>query len=331
MRVKLAAAIALAAAPALARPRAPKNVPEADALLERAFSFPEAGCAARGRIQFFRRDEKPKGLGTAVYTLPDGRLRREIHPKGPSKPAALVIVDDGREQTLYIPKPDRFWTGRMERESAADALARLKAIYEISVSTGGRVAKRRTWRLDFRAPDGPLRRSFWVDRESGLLLKTETYRYDGAVARRERLLRLETPAAVEPGLFALAASSGAAAKPLIPPDRLVSFGVPVRFPRWSPLGFLALDARGANRGASIFYSDGAASYAVFEGPADADSGLNEKLGRVVRLKDGSSARLLPAGDGAALVRRSAAGALFVVGDLADEELVRVAESVEGGR
>lgn len=331
MRAKLAAALMLAAVSSSARPRVPKNMPEADALLARAFAFPEAGCVARGRIQFFRRDEKPKGLGTVVYTLPDGRLRREIHPRGPSKPAALVIVDDGREQTLHIPKPDRFWTGRMERESAAVAIARLKSIYEISVSTGGRVAKRRTWRLDFRAPNGPLRRTFWVDRESGLLLKTETYRYDGAVARRERLLRLETPAAVEPGLFALTASSGAAAKPLIPPDRLVSFDVPVRFPRWSPLGFLALDARGANRGVNIFYSDGAANYSVFEGPTDADSGLNEKLGREVRLKDGSSARLLPAGDGAALVRRSAAGTLFVVGDLADEELVHVADSLGAAR
>jgi hypothetical protein len=329
MRAEVFAAVLLAASSAGARTRVPKNRPDADAALSRVASFPSEPCLAHGRIQFFRAGKKPKGIGTRVYTRPNGFLRLEILEKGPRKPPAMVVTDDGHERRLSIPKLNREWTGVFARESDADAIARLKSIYDISVSTGGHVAKRKTWRIDFHAPGGLLRRSFWVDRVSGLLLKTEEYRYDGSLARRERIVKLELPASLPDGLAETVGGSEPMIAPLIPPDPPVP-GTHTRFPRWSPLGFLPMDARAAGGGARISYGDGAARYEVFEGPADADSGLDEKAGREVRLKDGSTARLLPAGDGAALVRRTDSGTLAISGDLADEELVRVAESVEAG-
>jgi hypothetical protein len=99
------------------------------------------------------------------------------------------------------------------------------------------------------------------------------------------------------------------------------------FPRWAPLGFLPIEAGARDGGALMRYVDGAASFTVFEAPGNTESGIDENGGREVKLKDGSIARLLPAGAGAALVRRSGARLLVVSGDLADEELVRVAESV----
>lgn len=328
MRAEILACLLLAAAPCGARSRAPKNVPGADALLAGLSTAPSAGGVARGRIQFFRSGGKPKGLGTTLYALPDGRLRREIRDKGPRKPAALILLDDGRTSSVYLPKLNRLWTGTSARETPAREAERLKSVYEIAVSTGGRVAKRRTWRLNFSAPGGRVRRSFWVDRDSGLLLKTETYRYDGTLARRERLVNLETPAEVDPGLFAAAQFAGAETRPLAPPDPMAPGA---RFPRWTPPGFLPLEARAQDGGALARYGDGAASFTVFTGPADAPSGLDEKVGRAARLGDGTEVRLLPAGEGAALVRRSAAGLLVIAGDLADEELARVAESVGNAR
>ncbi len=330
MKAELAVLLLLGAVPAQARSRAPKNIPDADAALASITSFPARPCAARGRVQFFRSGRKPKGFGTTVYALPDGRLRREVRDKGPRKPAAQVIVDDGRTQSVYLAKASLLWSGAVAREPSARTLSRLKAIYTVAVSTGGHVAKLATWRLNFFAPGGPLRRSFWVDRKTGLLLKTETYRYDGTLSRRERLVKLETPAAMDPALFVSAAPSGTAARPLIPPDPPVA-GIAARFPRWAPLGFLPLEARAQDGGALIVYGDGEARFTVFEGPAGASSGLDERLGREVRLPDGMTARLLPAGDGAALVRRTGAGLLVVSGDLADEELARVAESLEEAR
>jgi hypothetical protein len=329
MRASLAAAILLAALPAAARTRAPKNIPDADQALAKIAAFPSQPCLAHGRIQFFREGKKPKGIGTTVYTRPDGFLRREILEKGPHEPAAMVITDDGREQTLSIAKLGRVWAGAIPRESESEALARLKSIYDISVSTGGHVAKKKTWRIDFRAPGGALRRSFWVDRESGLLLKTEEYRYDGTLARRERIVKLEMPAE-NPPLGTSGADRAPNAQPLIPADPPVP-GTSTRFPRWMPLGFLPLEARAESGGARIAYGDGASRYSVFEGPAGAESGLDEKSGREFHLRDGSAARLLPAGDGAGLVIRTPTQTLVISGDLADEELVRVAESLEAAR
>jgi hypothetical protein len=332
MKANLAAALLLAALPAAARSRAPKNIPTADEALAHITSFPSEPCLAHGRIQFFREGKKPKGIGTTVYTSPDGFLRRDIFEKGPRKPAAMTIVDDGRQQRLLIPKLDREWDGVVAREPGGDALARLKSIYEISVSTGGHVAKMTTWRIDFRAPGGPLRRSFWVDRKSGLLLKTEEYRYDGALARRERIVKLEMPAeSTQLGLvIAMPSDQNRGPQPLIPADPPVQ-GTSTHFPRWMPLGFLPLEARAESGGARISYGDGAAQYTVLEAPAGTDSGLDEKAGREIHLKDGSAARLLPAGDGAGLVLRTPTRTLVIAGDLADEELVRVAESVEAAR
>jgi len=327
MKADLAAALLLAALPAAARTRAPKNIPTADEALARITSFPSEPCLAHGRIQFFRDGQKPKGIGTRVYTRPDGFLRREILEKGPHKPAAMIITDDGKTQDVYIPKLPREWSGEVARESGADSLARLKSIYDISISTGGHVAKKTTWRIDFRAPGGPLRRSFWVDRATGLLLKTEEYRYDGSLARRERILKLEMPV----GSDSLGKErDGHPPRSLIPSDPPVP-GTSTRFPRWMPLGFLPLEARAESGGARITYGDGAAQYTVLEAPAGTNSGLDEKTGREIHLKDGSAARLLPAGDGAGLVLRTSTQTLVIAGDLADEELVRVAESVEAER
>lgn len=185
-RFELAVLLALAAVPASARPRAPR--PEADALLLRMLAGPATGYAAVERVQVFPPGKKPKALKADLTALPGGRVRREVRPA--RKNASPVV-----------------WVSDPERPDAA--LARLKDLYAFSVSTGGVVAKRRTWKVDLHLRKGApvLRRSLWVDRDSGLLLKRETYRDDGSLRRRERLVKLELPAAV-PASFAEAPPPG---------------------------------------------------------------------------------------------------------------------------
>lgn len=189
-RFELAVLLALAAVPAAARPRAPR--PDAEALLRKMLAGPATGYAAVERVQVFLPGRRPKALKADVSGLPGGLVRREVRPS--SRKAAPVV---------WVEAP----------ESPDAALARLRGLYSISVSTGGVVAKRKTWKLDLRLKNGApvLRRSLWVDRDSGLLLKRETYRDDGSLRRRERVVKLELPASAAP--FAEAPPPG----PWLPP------------------------------------------------------------------------------------------------------------------
>jgi hypothetical protein len=213
MKFKLAVFLALAAAPLHAKPRAP--LPDADALVLKALAGPATGYAAVERVQVFLPGGKPKAIKANITALPGRAVRREVLP-AKKKAAPFVQV--------------------REREAAAAGLARLRSIYEISVSTGGVVAKRKTWKIELRLKSGTLRRALWVDRDSGLLMKRETYRNDGSLARRERLVKLSLPAPVEPAALTPDPSSGP----------------------WAPDGFVfAGESGGARR-----YSNGLESYEV---------------------------------------------------------------------
>jgi hypothetical protein len=183
-KFKLAVLLALAAVPLHSKPRAPR--PGADELLLKTLAGPATSYAAVERVQVFLPGQKPKALKVDI-TARQGRVRREVLPLR-KKSAPLVEIK--------------------VRERAESGLARLRSIYEIAVSTGGVVAKRKTWKIELRLKSGTLRRVLWVDRDSGLLMKRETYRNDGSLARRERLVKLEIPAAVDPASLKPEPSSG---------------------------------------------------------------------------------------------------------------------------
>lgn len=212
MRYNLAVLLVLAALPLQAKPRAAR--PGADALILKALAGPATGYSAVERVQVFLPGKKPKALKVNVTGLPAGQVRREVLPL--KKKAASIVEVRGPE------KPEA-------------GLARLRSVYDIAVSTGGVVAKRKTWKLELRLKSGVLRRALWVDRSSGLLMKRETYRDDGTLRRRERIVKLELPAAV-PASFKLAPASGP----------------------WTPEGFAFAGESGGTRR----YTNGLESYEV---------------------------------------------------------------------
>lgn len=187
-RFELAVALVLAAVPLQAKPRALK--PSADELILKMLAGPATSYVAVERVQVLLPGKKPKALKVNITAISE-RVRREVLPSR-KKAASLVEIK--------------------VREKAGAGLARLRSIYEIAVSTGGVVAKRKTWKIALRLKSGTLRRALWVDRDSGLLMKRETYRDDGSLARRERLVKLDLPAAVDPATFA----SGPAVGPWVP-------------------------------------------------------------------------------------------------------------------
>jgi hypothetical protein len=212
MRFKLAVLLALTAVPLHAKPRAPR--PGAEELMLKALAGPATSYAAVERVQVFLPGKKPKALKVDV-TAASGRVRRVFVP-AKKKAAPLVEV--------------------REREKPEAGLTRLRSLYELSVSTGGVVAKRKTWKVELRLKRGTLRRALWVDRDSGLLMKRETYRDDGTLARRERIVKLELPAPVD--------QASLKAEPALGP--------------WKPDGFVAAgESAGARR-----YSNGLESYEI---------------------------------------------------------------------
>lgn len=212
-RCKLAVLLALAALPLQAKPRAPR--PGAEELINKMLVGPATSYVAVERVQVFLPGKKPKALKVNITALPRGPIRRIFLP--PNKKAApLVQVRD--------------------REEAFHGNPRLLGNFDISVSTGGVVAKRKTWKLELRLKSGVLRRTLWVDRDSGLLMKRETYRDDGTLRRRERIVKLELPSAVDPALSKAARTPGP----------------------WMPDGFVFTGESGRRR----HYSNGLESYVI---------------------------------------------------------------------
>jgi outer membrane lipoprotein-sorting protein len=316
MKVELMIAAFLCSPPAAARGR--EAPPDADAVLLSALSAPATGYAATGRIQSFAPEAKPKALGLREYYLPDGRFRREIL-RGPGKPAELVYVSDGSRRSLYWPKLATMWTGTPPKESPEQSAARLKSLYEVSITTGGRVAKHATWRLNFTAPGGRLRRALWADRSTGMMLKCEEYRLDGTLARRERFTTIE-PASPDPGLFRLEPPPGTPEAALTAPR---GAGEGARYPRWIPDGFLALALRTEDRSAVVEYGDGVASFTIRETPG----GPAEAVGRPVRLEDGTPARLSDGADSPVLSFAAGGRRYSVSGGITEDEMARVADSL----
>ncbi len=218
-----AAFLLFLAVPLHARPRLPR--PGADELVLKALAGPSTSYAAVERVQVFLPGKKPKAMTIDRAFLPGGKLRLE-HLAGRRKTAGPVEL-------------------RLENEAPEKGLARLRSFYELTVSTGGVVAKRKTWKIELRAKkDGALRRALWVDRDSGVLMKRETYREGGELARRERLVKLALPGAVDPGAFATLVARKA----------------------WSPEGFFPAESSGAAR----TFTNGLESYRVEGGRVSGD-------------------------------------------------------------
>lgn len=218
-RALLAGAALLAVGPAAAGRRLIR--PESEALLRAALTPPRFAYGAVLRVVVFPPSGKVKAQTRDELRAPGGRWRVEVRRGRKAAAPVLLWICDGSRQAILWPKARRAWTGPAAAPRSEERkLSAERARWELAVSTGGRVAKRPTWRLDFREKGGStLRRAQWTDRETGLLLKREDYGEDGRLERRTRFLKLsvglEVPAErfvpqVPPG-YEVTASTGALA------------------------------------------------------------------------------------------------------------------------
>lgn len=292
-------------------------LPTAQAALASALS-PSIAYTARGRVQSFPKTGKPRAQAWTVTEAPGGRTRQEWASSA-KKPASLLYADDGKTQGLAYPRRGLSWSGASAHDPAADAAA-LQDVYDLAVATGPRVAGRSTWRLEFRdKARGQLRRTWFVDRKTGVALRRESHRADGTLARRERFSRFEAAArADEP--FSLSAST--AALPWSEPGA----------PSWRPRGYLPLERSAAGGVLLRGYGNGTESFTFMRGGAlpAAKAVMSSREHLAVRI-GAAAGRVAILGDGVALAWPCGAEACLLVGDLLEDELLRAARSVGASR
>lgn len=284
----------LLAAPAFAARKA--EVPPPADLLALAL-HPTASYRGRGRVQLFPAAGKPRSQHIRVEAAPGGRYHKAFAPSL-KKAAALVQCSDGKTVSLLHVRSGTHWKGPAP-DDAAEHSRRLSELYELAASTGSPVARRSTWRLDFRDRAGVLRRAWWLDRRTGAVLRREQFRADGSLERRERLSRFEE-AALEDSVFA---PPSAPARPWAEPGA----------PRWRPEGFVPLESRRDGARRVLGYGDGHASLTLVSAPGTAPRGRPA-------VEHGPEGLRVSWACGTRVCR--------LAGDVPEDELLRAAASVE---
>jgi hypothetical protein len=296
----------LLAAPAHAGARKP--APAAEDLLQEALALPAEAWSARVRVQAFDAAGKAKAQYRTVEFAPPSSWRIESSAKRGGAVAALMITDGKSAMTAW-PTAGRAWLDRAAPEDRAAELTRLSSLYDLSVSTGGRVAGKAAWRLDLRSKaDGRVRRSLWLGKTKGLLLRREDFRPDGRLLRRERATKFGEPPVAGPRF-----------SPVVPAG-LTASAVPrgAALPRWLPDGFVLDSAAGSEAS----FSDGL-SVLVFHSGAAA---VSAKPYAHVRLRSGAG-RLYAEEDGIRLEWAVGGRSYSLFGDCAEADLARMADSV----
>jgi hypothetical protein len=187
----------------------------------------------------------------------------------------------------------------------------------------------------------------WIERGTSFALKRERYNVDGKLTSASECLTLRG-AAIPDEVFAVPAGYEReevwAPGPPLPLAKLSrELGFPVQPPRYLPAGFVWLgshrgrESRGRPPAAELRYTDGLRMLTIVEGQRGQRKGEPEG-DRHRRWEEGrapAAPRSL-AGGGAVtqvggekvLRYRQGGRAIFVMGDLKDDELARIAHSVE---
>ncbi|MBI3552522.1 MAG: hypothetical protein HY077_08380 [Elusimicrobia bacterium] len=270
---------------------------------------------------------------------PPGRYRREtLDAEG--RPA-LIVVSDGKTEWIYDKAGKRAWQGEpadpaAKRLGPDDEYVLLKANFEVSVADGGRVARRRVWLLELRSRhDGLLQRRLWVDRKTGLILKSQNLS-EGAASAIEFKTVFYPKKPQKDRFFEFSPPRGAAVVKRAEPDFKAlgeaksASGLEPRTPLWLPSGYVfeSLDvlARGAGKVIHYRYSDGMNVLSLFQGPARLKPDFGNSSTRSVKLAAGSGS-LARTREGNVLGWSSGRSQFVLVGPVPAESLQRVAQSI----
>jgi outer membrane lipoprotein-sorting protein len=285
----------------------------------------------RGRATAIRRIE--------VWAGEDGQVRREVSgPKG----LETLVVSDGSVEWLYVPALKRSW-----KRPAADPFAkrfgpdeeldRVAENYAVKTEEAGKdEASRPAWRVELSARGGgAVLRRLWLDKKSGVVLRSETLRPDGSLASQMIVQKLAFGGKED---FTFAPPAGTAVIEGAEQDYLEldeaeeTAGFAPRLPSSLPKGYVleSVDVirRGKNNVVHSRFTDGLNVLSLFQAPPKTRLGLRGRARKPIKVKGAQRALTTWTDDGNVVGWTSRGERFILVGALPVETLRTTAESVQ---
>ncbi len=277
----------------------------------------------------------PKVTKMSILYQPGGRERRDYHSS-----RGIVVVDG---DYFYHYRPDKKVVIKKKlpgdggyKQLRKESLQQALVSYELRSAPSDIVAGRKTHLYEFRPRQKGSRplRKVWVDIETGLVLRMEIYGPDSRLFLLSVFEAIEYQPKVSPASFTMSIPSGVRVVETSEGECLGReeaesvAGLPLSLPAYLPLGFAQKCIRAHRSDAhgeiQVVYSDGLTLLSLFES-SRARSGDSRGAGALQ--VGGAPAALQRAGLVTALSWPSPHGHLTILGEIAKEELLRVAESV----
>ncbi len=271
-----------------------------------------------------------------VYHAAPDRTRLEYLAAG-NQPQRIVVIT-GRTQMEYVPSRNEVLV-RPAPETDEEALRRqilpqILANYAVTFEGTQQVAGREARVVDVRSQfPGRPRLRIWIDTATRLILRVEKYRPDGALREASAFISIQLNPALSPDLFVLTPPPGAQVQTRrggsnLPIDQIARrVGFTPRLPAYLPAGYQpvrsgVVTVRGRPTAAFAF-SDGVSTLTLFESLGAEGAPPNGK-----RVRIGAAQGTLSQRGVATLLHWNSGGISYtLVGDLRQEELVRVAASI----
>jgi outer membrane lipoprotein-sorting protein len=275
----------------------------------------------------------------SVRFSPPDLFRREL--AGPDGGLRQLVVEDGHNEWIYDPARNKVWQGGpadplFKRFGPDEEFDHAAENYTAVVAAGGRAAGRSCWKLELRSrADNVLARRLWVDRETRIVLRSESLRTDGTLAEVMRFTKLAL-GPQDAAAFRFSPPAGSALVERAAPDFMAldeakaAAGVEPRLPAWLPPGYVfeSLDIIPKGRRNVVHYrfSDGMKVLSLFQCPARVRLDMGGRDAERVKLSVGRGQRS-HADEGNVLAWTSGGGRFVLVGPVSDAVLKRMAESV----
>jgi len=251
-----------------------------------------------------------------------------------------VIIEDGKYQWRYIPSHRLIIKRSLEgpdeaRQKTEKNIQLVQKNYYVKVGEEQRLVNRSTFIVNLRPRvAGRPRHSIWVDKESGLPLKTEIYSPEGQLARLSTYSKIDFAPNLTGEDFKLRIPNKADVREmeektnleLAAAERL--FGEKVLIPTYLPSGFILRDIAvsfiGSNRRLQLLYSDGLSSISVFQ-----ETGRGIKVKGLLFQKGARRAEPLFHSRGLDKIMGFLSGKsqIMLVGDVSEEEISKIAQSI----
>ncbi len=278
-----------------------------------------------------------------VYHQAPDQTRLEYLAAG-NQPERIVVIA-GRAETDFIPSTNQFVRRQApaadEEGLTRQVLPQILENYDVRFEGAETVAGRPTRIIDVRSkfPGRPHLR-IWVDTQSRLILRFERYGPAGALREASAFLSIQLNPALSPDLFTVTPPPGAQVQTRPPGGpgggRLTMEQIAQRvgffpqMPAYLPAGYRLAGSRVSNiRGAptaAFAFTDGISTLTLFESRGAIAPPVS---GRKVRVGS-SEGTVVPRGVATLLHWNSGGISFTLVGDVSQDELVRVGASVPGG-